>query len=161
MSAIDEEAPPIQWSIDGIIPDPNWQTNVPGGSATVTGRTRKNILLKFFPLWWFYNSDEPIPPAWYEPGKSQWLRVFYWYCRNPLYNFGKYVIGCKDINYTVTGTSPVLVNLMADIGQTGWKHSFIWLYGFIPLPFVSYSGDFVFYAGWMPKGMFGLKLTKH
>ena len=102
------------------------------------GAPRKNILLKFFPPWWFYNSDEPTPPAWYEPGTAQWLRVFYWYCRNPLYNFGKYVLGCRDINYTVTGTSPVLVNLLADIGQTGWKHSFIWLYGFIPLPFVSY-----------------------
>ena len=32
----------------GGYPDPNWQTNFPGGSATVTGRTRKNILLKFF-----------------------------------------------------------------------------------------------------------------
>lgn len=127
----------------------------------MTGRTLRPWYLKLFPVWWFMNSDEPLPPDWYQPTWPQWLRVPAWYIRNPLSNFADYVVGVCDRNYTVIGTSPLWATTYEDMPlphPLGWKWSLIKTA--IPLPFVSYTGmKVVFYAGWQPSGNLGFKFN--
>jgi hypothetical protein len=135
-----------------------WTENAEKTSATVTGRERQPLRRKLNPLWWFANDEEPLPPANMYVGKPQWLRVTLWYLRNPFQNFGKYVIGVYDKNYTVTGDSPVCATTWLDVPgstRTGFKRSRIgWR------PFVSYVGTrVVWYAGWQWWGFFGLKFN--
>ena len=49
---------------------------------------------KLNPVWWAKNSDEPVPPDWYQPEDRG--RVMKWHFRNPFHNFGNYVIGVAD-----------------------------------------------------------------
>jgi hypothetical protein len=126
----------------------------------ITGRTLRPWTKKINPLWWFLNDDEPVPPAWYLPGKPAWLRWPAWYLRNPLVNFADYVVGVCDRNYAVTGVAPVDVPVWADmpVPALGFKWSFIRTT--IPLPFVSYTGTRVlWYAGWKHTGDLGFKFN--
>jgi hypothetical protein len=127
----------------------------------VSGRLAQPIWKKLNPVWWFLNDDEPDPPSWQLPGKPYLVRQLSWYARNPLHNFGKYVLGVCDRNYTVTGTAPVYVTVWSDIdpSNTGWKASTIRI-GWVRLPFVAYENEYViWYAGWQWSGFFGLKLN--
>jgi hypothetical protein len=142
-------------------PTETWVLSPDGQTASVTGRVRQPIWIKLNPVWWFLNDDEPDPPEWQLPGKPFVLRQLSWYLRNPLHNFGKYVLGVRDRNYTVVGAAPVYATIWSDVdpAKTGWKVSTIYLDG-LRLPFVSYENDSViWYAGWQWSGFFGFKLN--
>jgi hypothetical protein len=132
-----------------------------GQTASVTGRTKQPIWNKINPVWWFLNDVEPDPPDWQLPGQPYLIRQISWYVRNPLQNFGRYVIGVYDRNYTVIGTAPVYATNWSDVrpGKTGWKVSIIHA-GWLRLPYVSYESDHVlWYAGWQWSGFFGFKFN--
>ena len=76
-----------------------WIIGPDGRTASVTGRVSQPIWKKLNPVWWFLNDDEPDPPDWQLPGKPFIIRQLSWYLRNPLHNFGKYVLGVVDRNY--------------------------------------------------------------
>jgi hypothetical protein len=136
-----------------------WTVSPDGTRATVTGRTLVSPALKANPLWWFENDVDPVPPAWYEPGVAQNTRVVDWYLRNPLQNFGRYVAGVADRNYTVVDPGGhATASTYADIGMTGcMTKQIIGAYPF-PLPYMSCStGTVTWYAGWQPNGFFGFK----
>ena len=81
--------------------------------------------------------------------------------RNPLQNFGKYVLGVGDRNYAVVGTKPVYATIWSDVDpvKTGWKVSTIRVDG-LRLPFVSYENEYlIWYAGWQWSGFFGFKFN--
>ena len=126
----------------------------------VTGRARQPLRKKLSPLWWLMNDQEPQPPPWYLPRRKAPWRAISWYLRNPLQNFGNYVLGVCDRNFTVHGTAPVMLVMWDDAvpPRTGWKWSVIRL-RWLRLPFISYSGRVLFYAGWQPNGFFGFNLN--
>jgi len=139
----------------------SWTTSSDGQTISVSGRVKRPIWKKLNPVWWFLNEDEPDPPDWQLPGMPYIIRQLSWYVRNPLHNFGKYVLGVCDRNYTVIGTAPVYATTWSDIypAQTGWKLSTIHL-GKLRLPFISYAGEHVlWYAGWQWSGFFGFKFN--
>ena len=70
----------------------------------VIGRTKGRLLKKLSPIWWFMNDQEPKPPDWYLPNGKGPSRAILWYLRNPLKNFGNYVVGVYNRNSTVHGT---------------------------------------------------------
>jgi len=112
-------------------------------------------------LWWMQNDEEPRPYPGMYPGRPEWQRMVLWYIRNPLQNFGKYVVGVYDRNYTVVGDAPVLATAWNDLpdGRTGFKTTWLEL-KYVSLPFVSYVGKRVmWYAGWQWWGFFGLKFN--
>jgi hypothetical protein len=133
-------------------------------TEVISGRSLKPLSKKLNPLWWFQNDDEQKasdPDAqWYMPGKPEWLRWFMWtFVRNPLQNFRAYVVGVQDRNFTVTGKAPVMTVQRNDLDppERGFQWSVIKL-GWLPLPFVSYSGaKNTWYVGWQPTGFFGAK----
>jgi hypothetical protein len=107
---------------------------------------------KFYPVWWFENSDEPVPPAWYRPGDPH--RITKWHFRNPLHNFDFYVIGVADKNTVRSGRYP---DIIAN-PHGGWNFS-VSRRKIILLPFFDYHrGWFEFYFGWRTHGNFGIKL---
>ena len=137
---------------------------------TYTGRVRVSIWKKLNPVWWFQNDFEQTleEAPWYEPDRPQWLRECMWNFRNPLRNFFAVVIGVQDRNYTVCGKAPIDVIQRDDMSppeiglRDGWQYSFIYLYPWLVLPFISYSGRWViWYAGWGQDGGFGLKWNLH
>jgi hypothetical protein len=143
------------------IPGETWVISADLQTASVSGRVEQPIWNKLNPVWWFLNDDEPDPPDWQLPGKPYLIRQLSWYARNPLQNFGNYVLGVHDRNYTVIGTAPVYATNWSDIGlnQEGWKVSTIHL-GALRLPFVSYENEYIrLYAGWQWSGFFGLKFN--
>jgi hypothetical protein len=138
-----------------------WAISPDGQTASVSGRVHQPLWKKLNPLWWFLNDDEPDPPDWQLPGKPYILRQLSWYLRNPLQNFGRYVLGVSDRNYTVVGTAPVYAAIPSDVdpNNTGWKFSNIYVNGF-PLPFIAYESErVVWYAGWQWWGFFGFKFN--
>lgn len=142
-------------------PTETWEISADAETASVTGRVQQPIWKKLNPVWWLLNDDEPDPPDWQLPGKPYLIRQLSWYARNPLQNFGKYVLGVRDRNYTVVGTGPVYVTNWSDIdpNKTGWKVSTIHLAS-LRLPFVSYENEHViWYAGWQWSGFFGFKFN--
>jgi hypothetical protein len=139
-----------------------WTQSDDGTSATVTGREKQPLTKKINPLWWFANDEEPEPYPGLYPNWPQWLRKTAWALRNPLQNFGKYVVGVYDRDYTVTGDAPVLATTWLDLPgtpRTGFKFSTVHV-GWLRLPFVSYAGTHVlWYAGWQWWGFFGFKFN--
>jgi hypothetical protein len=105
------------------------------------------------PVWWFKNSDDPVPPAWYRPNEKH--REMKWSFRNPLHNFDFYVIGVADKTFYRSGKFPDRNSDPRggwDFAAARWK--FIWL------PFVSYHREKVdFYLGWRNHGNFGIKFN--
>jgi hypothetical protein len=80
-------------------------------------------------------------------------------------NFRAFVIGVQDRNYEVEvvhGNPDPQVVQRNDVGEYGYQVIKLkFKYG-VQLPFVSYSGKrVVWYAGWQPSGLFGLKLNLH
>ena len=139
----------------------SWIISPDGRSASVSGRIPQPLWKKLNPVWWLLNDDEPDPPHWQLPGKPYLLRQLSWYVRNPFHNFGKYVLGVCDRNYTVVGSSPVYATTWSDIdaNMTGWKVSTINVSGF-RLPFIAYEDEHViWYAGWQWSGFFGFKFN--
>jgi hypothetical protein len=134
----------------------------------ITGRTRKPLLKKLNPIWWFLNDDEQkatdADAQWYHPEWPQWRRVLYWnFMRNPLQNFRCYVVGVQDRNYSVWGRAPVMTVQRNDLQppERGFQWCVLAL-GSLRLPFVSYSGRrVVWYLGWQPSGFFGAKFSLH
>ena len=120
---------------------------------------------KINPSWWFKNDyQQTVQEAtWYHPEWPEWKRELYWnYFRNPLQNFDAVVLGIQDKTFNVTSTAAdPMLHQRNDIGETGFVSAI--LHGgdlWIPRPFVSYSGEWlVWYAGWKPSGVFGLKLN--
>jgi len=138
-----------------------WTVSSDGQTISISGRVKQPIWKKLNPVWWFLNEDEPDPPDWQLPGKPYIIRQLSWYVRNPLHNFGKYVLGVCDRNYTVIGTAPVYATTWSDVdpAKTGWKLSTIHL-GELHLPFISYESEHVlWYAGWQWSGFFGFKFN--
>jgi hypothetical protein len=90
-------------------------------SLIYSGLVPKPLSLKLNPVWWFKNDGEPDPPADYKPDKPQWLRVLFWYLRNPLVNFCDYVIGVEDRDHIAYGQAPIDITDWLDAGETGWK----------------------------------------
>jgi hypothetical protein len=129
----------------------------------ITGRMKKPAVKKLNPIWWFGNDDEQQTADWYHPEWPRWRRDFYWnFLRNPLQNFRCFVIGVEDRNYTVTGRAPVMTVQRDDLGPP--ERGFQWcvIYTLIPLGFLSYSGKHVvWYIGWQPSGIFGVKFNLH
>jgi hypothetical protein len=145
-----------------LLPE-SWSISPDGRTASVTGRIQEPIWKKLNPVWWFLNDDEPDPPDWQLPGKPYLVRQLSWYARNPFPNFGKYVLGVYDRNYTVVGTAPVYATTWSDNdidpNKTGWKVSTIHVWG-LRLPFVAYENEHViWYAGWQWSGFFGFKFN--
>lgn len=143
------------------MPSETWTTSGDGTIASVTGRTRQPIWIKMNPVWWFLNDDEPDPPEWQLPGKPYIIRQLSWYLRNPLQNFGKYVLGVADRNYAVVGTAPIFATTWSDVDpdRKGWKVSTIRVAP-LRLPFVSYENEYlIWYAGWQWSGFFGFKFN--
>jgi hypothetical protein len=97
-----------------ITPRGTWVASADAQTASVSGRVAQPTWKKLNPVWWFLNDDEPDPPDWQLPGKPYLIRQLSWYARNPLQNFGRYVVGVSDRNYTVVGAAPV----MRPIGRT-------------------------------------------
>jgi hypothetical protein len=138
-----------------------WAVSADGQIASVSGRVAQPIWKKLNPVWWFLNDNEPDPPDWQLPGKPYLIRQLSWYLRNPLQNFGRYVVGVYDRNYTVVGTAPVYATNWSDVhpDKAGWKMSTIHL-GWLRLPYVSYEDEHVlWYAGWQWSGFFGFKFN--
>jgi hypothetical protein len=138
-----------------------WVASADAQTASVSGRMTQPVWKKLNPVWWFLNDDEPDPPDWQLPGKPYLIRQLSWYARNPLQNFGRYVIGVSDRNYTVIGAAPVYANTWSDVepSGTGWKTSMIYI-GWLRLPYVSYESEHViWYAGWQWWGFFGFKFN--
>ena len=129
----------------------------------ITGRMKKPAVKKLNPIWWFGNDDEQQTADWYHPEWPRWRRDFYWsFLRNPLQNFRCLVIGVQDRNYTVTGRAPVMTVQRDDLGPP--ERGFQWcvIHTLIPLGFLSYSGKHVvWYIGWQPSGIFGVKFNLH
>lgn len=126
-------------------------------------------------FWWFRNGDNWHAPidnngAPYLPDvKAQWLRDFYWACRNPIGNFVGFIIGFEGCGYTVSGDAPVLLTTGRDGNPQifGWRTCKIngWA------PYASFWGSVwwlpknytvEFYLGWRPaSGGFGFKFIPH
>ena len=111
------------------------------------------IWQKFNPVWWFENSDDPVPPAWYLPGDKN--RNTKWLFRNPFHNFNFYVIGIADKKFMRSGRYPEKISNP----NGGWDFA-ISRREIIFLPFISYQrGRFEFYLGWRTQGNFGVKFN--
>jgi hypothetical protein len=108
---------------------------------------------KLNPVWWFKNSNDPVPPEWYRPHDRH--RNLKWSFRNPMHNFNFYVIGVADKKFARSGRFP---EKNSD-PRGGWdfeaaRYKFIWL------PFISYHRPkFDFYFGWRNHGNFGVKIN--
>ena len=142
-------------------PRGTWVVSDDGGTASVSGRRQQPAWKKLNPVWWFLNDDEPDPPDWQLPGKPYLIRQLSWYVRNPMQNFGRYVVGVNDRDYTVVGMAPVYATNWSDVGpgRNGWKTSIIHI-GWLRLPYVSYESETVlWYAGWQWSGFFGFKFN--
>ena len=103
------------------------------------------LLQKIKFLWIvFGNNDNPYPPNWFKPEKSQFVREILWYIRNPFHNFFWYIVGFKDKNLDYTQI---------------WSEKQKWN---LILPFFSYRGKkWEFYIGWRPDSKaFGIALRK-
>jgi len=128
-------------------------TNNPDGSITgaVAGRVKKPAWPKVNPIWWLYNSDDPMPPLWYQPNTWNWLRTIMWYARNPFHNLQFYVIGVADRNYSMVTT---WVNPAVKDGNYRSSISVGWL----RLPFVSReNAKITFHLGWQYNGDFAIR----
>lgn len=120
-------------------------------------------------MWWFRNGD-----SWHAPDinndqpylpdvKNQWLRDFYWFCRNPIGNFMGFVIGVEGRDYTVYGPYGILTTRYDETPHGyGWCYTMIHS-GWLWLPYASYSGRrTLWYLGWRPySGGFGFKFNLH
>lgn len=124
------------------------------------GQPRIPLAKKLNPIWWCGN-EEGLDPA-YMPGWPMWKRRLFWFVRNFMFNFFRFVVGVEDRDLIVTGPAPVFLTVWreAQPPRTGWKWSVIRT-GWLRLPFVSYSGARVLvYVGWLPSGgRLGLKLN--
>lgn len=129
-------------------------------SKSWKGEPRKPWWRKINPIWWFGN-EEGLDPA-YMPEWPVWRRQVFWFFRNFMFNFFRFVVGVEDRDLCVTGPAPVFLPVWheAQPPRTGWKWSIIRT-GKVRLPFISYSGSrIVFYIGWLPSGgRLGFKLN--
>jgi len=134
-------------------------------TVQVSGRTTKPWYLKVNPIWWLMNSGEQTveQAPWYQPTWPQWLRWLVWNIRNPLQNFRNYVIGVGDKNYKLTGRAPAMTVQRNDLvpSEYGWQWCELWGGDlWVPRLFGSVcSPGFVFYIGWQPSGIFGIKIN--
>ena len=108
---------------------------------------------KLNPVWWFKNSDNPVPPACYKPEDKH--RVLKWHCRNPFHNFDNYIIGVADKKFVRSGKYPE----RNSSPHGGWDFE-VARRKLVLLPFISCQrGSFNFYFGWREHGSFGIKLN--
>lgn len=109
--------------------------------------------LKFNPVFWFGNIDDPVPADWYRPENR--MRTFLWHCRNPFHNLFFYVIGIADKEFEIAGKFPGRISNP----DGGWNWT-VCKYKWLRLPLVSYQrGRFNFYLGWRNRGNFGMKFN--
>lgn len=118
------------------------------------------LCLKLNPIWWFGNVeglDQNYMPAW-----PMWRRRLWWFFRNFMFNFFRFVVGVEDRDLMVTGPAPVFTPVWLETAppRRGFKWSIIRT-GWLVLPFVSYTGTRVlWYVGWLPSGgRLGTKLN--
>lgn len=138
----------------------------PYETVRVFGRTPIAWYWKINPVWWFLNDEDPYPNDWHKPHSPEWWRILSWYIRNPLHNFGLYVIGVCDRNYLVWGHAPVQWAFWTDLvhvdgyPKSGWKLTIINPHGVFVLPGVTYSSDRIEAAiGWRAGGRFAMKFN--
>ena len=123
--------------------------------APKVGLPKIHFYNKLNPVWWFENSDEPVPPAWYLPDDQH--RVTKWHFRNPFHNFDFYVIGVADKTFARSGHYP---ERNSD-PHGGWDFELA-RRKLALLPFVSYERHWcTFYLGWREHGAFGLEFRLH
>ncbi|MEQ2006047.1 MAG: hypothetical protein ABMA26_04545, partial [Limisphaerales bacterium] len=124
-----------------------------GTAVTTNAPPAGRRFQKWNSIWWFGNVDDPEPPDWYRPNSPS--RRWLWQLRNPLHNFTFYVIGIADKPFTRTGKFSNAV--FAPDGGWNWA---VARYGWLRLPFVSYSSErWRFYLGWRERGNFGAKIN--
>ncbi len=110
---------------------------------------------KLNPVWWLQNADDPVPPAWYQPGNPH--RALKWRFRNPLHNFNFYVIGVADKHFVRSGRYP----RRNSNPHGGWDFELA-RRKIVLLPFISYERNWItFYLGWREHGAFGARLAFH
>lgn len=95
---------------------------------------------------------------------ADWRRRLFWFFRNFMWNFFKYVIGIEDRHLMVTGPEPVFWPVWRAVPPEGTRFGFKWSVirtGWLILPFISYSGKkWLWYIGWLPSGgRLGLKIN--
>jgi hypothetical protein len=103
-------------------------------------------------LWWFGNV-EGLDPS-YAPAWPVWKRKLFWFFRNFMFNFFRFVVGVEDRDLMVTGPAPVFVSVWLEAPPSkGFKWSVIRTGWYPPLPFISYTGKHVlWFIGWLPSG---------
>lgn len=123
---------------------------------------------KINPIWWLMNGDSWEAPLenngtpYLPEVKNQFLRNFYWWCRNPCANFVGYVIGVEGKDFSAIGSKPIESVTPRDEfpPRVGFKWAIL-QYKWLRLPFIAYNGWIEFYLGWRPtSGGFGFKLVK-
>jgi hypothetical protein len=119
-----------------------------------TGQPHISWTKKINPIWWFGN-EEGLDPG-YRPEWPLWKREFFWFFRNFMFNFFRFVVGVEDRWLLVTGPAPVFTPVWREVSppRRGFKWALLeWGPRWLPLPFVSYSGKHVlWYVGWVPSG---------
>lgn len=104
-------------------------------------------------VWHWFGNVEGIEPG-YMPAWPEWKRKLFWFFRNFMFNFFRYVVGVEDRVLQVYGPEPVFLTVWHDTNPPtrGWKWSVIHTDN-LWLPFVSYTGTRVlWYVGWLPSG---------
>ena len=105
-------------------------------------------------VWRWFGNVEGVDPTYY-PDMPEWQRQVWWWLRNPMFNFFRFIVGVEDHVITVTGTAPVFTatTMEYDPPRSGFTWSVIRTDGWPPLPYGSYSSKYVvFYIGWVPSG---------
>lgn len=100
----------------------------------MAGREQISIGEKLNPLWWMVGPNGWTAPEinngeMYLPDvTNQFLRNFYWFCRNPFMNAVGFVLGVEDKDYLAVGSAPVLLTTLRDATppQSGWTWAVLW-----------------------------------
>lgn len=93
----------------------------------------------------------------FNPTRERSFKIaFLWWCKNPFHNLTWHVppFGFVGWSFKRIGKYPTDVFAPNDT----WNYTILWLFYFIPLPFVSYqSPSAKGYIGWRERGNFGIK----
>ena len=153
--------------------DEKWETFERDGKtwARVTGRWRipddvKRQLNFMFKLDGVEQWLDDGTTSWWAPGWPQWIRVVFWYARNPFASryISTVVLGVQDRNYEVEVTEgrfdQPLLTQRDDLvpPEEGWQKATLHLDDGTKRYWHSYVGPWLtYYYGCQPSGLFALK----